>query len=41
MERRHVPAGERFDILRRTSQRLNVRLQEVAARLAETGEIPS
>ena len=35
------PAGQAFDILRRTSQRLNVRLQEVAARLAETGEIPS
>ena len=41
MERRHIPAGQAFDILRRTSQRLNVRLQEVAARLAETGEIPS
>jgi len=25
----------------RTSQRLNVRLAEVAARLAETGEVPS
>ena len=39
MERRRIPAGEAFDILRRTSQRLNVRLQEVAARLAETGEL--
>jgi hypothetical protein len=40
MERRHVPAGEAFDILRRTSQRLNVRLHELAAQLAETGELP-
>jgi hypothetical protein len=40
MERRHIPAGEAFDILRRTSQRLNVRLHEVAAQLAETGELP-
>jgi len=41
MERQHVPAGEAFDILRRTSQRLNIRLAEVAERLAETGEIPT
>jgi GAF domain-containing protein len=40
MERRHVLAGEAFDILRRTSQRLNVRLHELAAQLAETGELP-
>jgi ANTAR domain len=40
MERQHIPAGEAFDILRRTSQRLNLRLQEVAAQLAETGEVP-
>ena len=40
MERQHIPAGQAFDILRRTSQRLNLRLQEVAARLAETGEVP-
>jgi hypothetical protein len=40
MERRRIPAGEAFDILRRTSQRLNLRLQELAARLAETGELP-
>jgi hypothetical protein len=40
MERRRVPAGEAFDILRRTSQRLNIRLQELATRLAETGELP-
>ena len=40
MERRHVPAGEAFDILRVASQRLNVRLQELATRLTETGELP-
>ncbi len=40
MERRHVPAGEAFDMLRRASQRLNVRLQELATCLAETGELP-
>ncbi len=38
MERQHIPAGQAFDMLRRTSQRLNMRLHEVAARLAETGE---
>jgi hypothetical protein len=41
MERQRVPAGEAFDILRRTSQRMNLRLHEVAARLSETGELPA
>jgi hypothetical protein len=41
MERQRIPAGEAFDILRRSSQQLNVRLHEVAARLAETGEMPT
>ena len=40
MERQRIPAGQAFDILRRASQRLNVRLHEVAARLAETGQLP-
>jgi hypothetical protein len=40
MERRHVLAGEAFDILRRTSQRLNIRLHELAAQVSETGELP-
>jgi hypothetical protein len=40
MERRHLRAGEAFDILRRTSQRLNVRLNQVAEQLAETGALP-
>src|SRR5262245_21874198 len=40
MERQHIPPGEAFDMLRRASQRLNIRLQDLAARLAETGELP-
>jgi hypothetical protein len=40
MERRHISAGDAFDILRRTSQRLNLRLRELADRMAETGELP-
>jgi len=40
MERQRVPAGQAFDILRRTSQRLNVKVHEVAARLSETGRLP-
>ncbi len=41
MERRHLTAGEAFDILRRTSQHLNVQLSELANRVAETGELPT
>ncbi|MBV8980442.1 MAG: GAF and ANTAR domain-containing protein [Acidimicrobiia bacterium] len=41
MERQKVTADEAFDILRRTSQGLNVKLRELAQRLAETGELPS
>jgi ANTAR domain len=39
MERRRIPAGEAFDMLRRASQQLNIRLEQVATRLAETGEL--
>ena len=38
MERLRITPEEAFDALRRSSQRLNVKLREVAARLAETGE---
>jgi hypothetical protein len=38
MERLHVTPEDAFDALRRSSQRLNVKLREVAATLAETGE---
>ena len=40
MERRHLSAGEAFDTLRTTSQRLNIAVHDLAARLAETGELP-
>ena len=39
MERLRIPPEEAFDALRRSSQRLNVKLREVAASLAETGEL--
>jgi hypothetical protein len=40
MERQHLTAGDAYDVLRRTSQRLNVKLSELSTRLAETGELP-
>ena len=40
MERQRLSAGEAFDVLRHSSQRLNLRLNEVASRLAESGELP-
>jgi len=40
MERQRLTAGEAFDLLRRASQSLNLKLADVAARLAETGELP-
>jgi hypothetical protein len=40
MERRHLSAGEAFDVLRRASQTLNRKIAEVARHLAETGELP-
>jgi AmiR/NasT family two-component response regulator len=40
MERRRLSAGEAFDVLRRSSQQLNLKLAEVAQHLAETGELP-
>ncbi len=41
MERERVTAGEAFDILRRASQHLNVKLRDVAQSLVDTGEQPS
>ena len=38
MERLHLTPEDAFDALRRSSQRLNIKLREVATRLAETGE---
>ena len=40
MERLRLDAGQAFDVLRQTSQRLNRKLGDVAARVAETGELP-
>jgi hypothetical protein len=41
MERQRLSAGEAFDLLRRTSQRLNRKLSDVAQQLADTGEMPT
>jgi hypothetical protein len=38
MERLHLTPEEAFDALRRASQRLNIKLREIAQNLAETGE---
>jgi GAF domain-containing protein len=40
MERERIGADEAFDILRRASQHLNVKLREVAQNLVDTGERP-
>ncbi|MGH9073995.1 MAG: GAF and ANTAR domain-containing protein [Acidimicrobiales bacterium] len=41
MERERISGDQAFDILRRASQHLNVKLREVARRLVETGERPT
>lgn len=38
MERERVTADQAFDMLRRASQRMNVKLSVVAETLVETGE---
>jgi len=40
IERERITADEAFDILRRASQHLNVKLREVAQTLVDTGEPP-
>ena len=40
MERERITADQAFDILRRASQNLNVKLREVAQELVDTGERP-
>jgi GAF domain-containing protein len=40
MERQKVTADEAFDILRASSQRLNIKLRDLAEGLAATGELP-
>lgn len=41
MERQGLTASEAFDVLRRASQRLNLRLTELAEHLARTGRLPT
>ncbi|MEY2581692.1 MAG: hypothetical protein QOE09_1541 [Ilumatobacteraceae bacterium] len=41
IERERITADQAFDVLRRASQHLNVKLREVAQTLVETGETPS
>lgn len=40
MERERITANQAFEILRRASQHLNIKLREVAQNLVETGEEP-
>lgn len=40
MERERITADQAFDILRRASQHMNIKLREVAETLVETGESP-
>lgn len=41
MERERITADQAFDVLRRASQQLNVKLRSVAETLVETGESPA
>jgi AmiR/NasT family two-component response regulator len=40
MERERITAERAFDVLRRASQHLNIKLREVAQNLVDTGENP-
>ena len=40
MERERITADQAFEVLRRASQRMNVKLRSVAETLVETGESP-
>jgi len=40
MERERITADQAFDVLRRASQHLNIKLREVAQNLVDTGEDP-
>jgi hypothetical protein len=41
IERERITADQAFQVLRKASQHLNVKLREVARYVVETGEIPS
>ena len=40
MERERITADQAFDLLRRSSQHLNVKLRDVAQELVDTGAVP-
>jgi hypothetical protein len=40
MERERITADQAFDLLRRSSQRLNLKLRDVAQELVDTGAVP-
>ena len=40
MERERITADQAFDVLRRASQHMNIKLRDVAETLVETGESP-
>jgi GAF domain-containing protein len=40
MEREKISSDQAFDVLRKASQHLNIKLREVAQKLVETGEAP-
>jgi AmiR/NasT family two-component response regulator len=40
MERERITPNQAFDVLRRASQHLNIKLREVAQNLVDTGESP-
>jgi len=41
MERERITGDQAFDVLRRASQHLNIKIREVARTLIETGETPA
>ena len=41
IEREHITGEQAFDVLRRASQHLNIKVREVAETLVETGESPA
>jgi AmiR/NasT family two-component response regulator len=40
IERERITGDQAFDVLRRASQHMNIKLREVAETLVETGESP-
>ena len=40
MERERITADQAFEVLRKASQQLNIKLRDIAQRLVDTGEDP-